>query len=107
MIRLRRVTFTYPGSHAPALDNFDLDVRDGDLVLVAGASGSGKSTVLRVPPGLVPHHSGGTLSGTVTLDGNDITGASPRDLAGAIGFVPQDPEAHATADRVIPELAFA
>ncbi|MEX2539020.1 MAG: ATP-binding cassette domain-containing protein [Actinomycetota bacterium] len=85
----------------------NLEVRDGDLVLVAGASGAGKSTLLRIPPGLVPHHSGGTFSGRVTLDGRDITGAAPRDLAASIGFVPQDPEAHATSDRVIPELAFA
>ncbi len=107
MIRLRNVTFTYPGSDDPALASIDLDVADGDLVLVAGASGSGKSTLLRIPPGLVPHHTGGSFSGRISLDGKDITGAAPRDLAAAFGFVPQDPEAHATSDRVIPELAFA
>jgi energy-coupling factor transport system ATP-binding protein len=107
MIRLRDVTFTYPGSDDPALRSIDLDVADGDMVLVAGASGAGKSTLLRIPPGLVPHHTGGTFSGQISLDGKDITGAAPRDLAAVFGFVPQDPEAHATSDRVIPELAFA
>jgi energy-coupling factor transport system ATP-binding protein len=104
---LRNVTFTYPGADVAALREIDLDVADGDLLLVAGASGSGKSTLLRVPTGLVPHHSGGVFSGSVTVGGRDVTGLPPRELAGTVGFVPQDPEAHATADRVIPELAFA
>ena len=107
MIRLEGVTFTYPSADTPSLRDIDLDVRDGNFLLVAGASGSGKSTLLRVLPRLVPHHCGGRFSGRVHLDGSDITLSSPRELAGAIGFVPQDPEAHATADRVVPELAFA
>ncbi len=111
MIRLRGVTFTYPGAAAPALRNVDLTVAEGDLLLVAGSSGSGKSTLLRVPMGLVPHHSGGVFSGRVEIGGaggiQDVTGVPPRELAGLVGFVPQDPEAHATADRVIPEVAFA
>jgi energy-coupling factor transporter ATP-binding protein EcfA2 len=107
VIRLHAVSFTYPGADAPALDGIDLEVADGDLLLVAGASGSGKSTLLRVPTGLVPHHSGGTLSGRISVGGHNVTGLPPRELAGTIGFVPQDPEAHATTDRVIPELAFA
>jgi energy-coupling factor transport system ATP-binding protein len=107
MIRLHDVSFTYPGADAPALDGIDLEVSDGDLLLVAGGSGSGKSTLLRVPMGLVPHHTGGTLSGRISVGGRNVTGLPPRELAGTIGFVPQDPEAHATTDRVIPELAFA
>jgi energy-coupling factor transport system ATP-binding protein len=107
VIRLHDVTFTYPRADRPAVESVGLDVRDGDLLLVAGPSGSGKSTLLRIPSGLVPHHSGGTLSGRIAVDGHDVTGLAPRELAGTIGFVPQDPEAHATTDRVIGELAFA
>ncbi len=107
MIRLSGVTFTYPGTDTPTLKNVDLTVRDGDLLVVAGASGSGKSTLLRVPTGLVPHHTGGTFAGRVAVAGSDVTGVAPRDLAGTVGFVSQDPEAHATSDRVMGELAFA
>ncbi len=107
MIRLRGITFTYPGAPAPALRDLELDAAEGELLLVAGASGSGKSTLLRVVPGLVPQHSGGLFEGSVAIAGRDVTGAAPRDLAGLVGFVPQDPEAHATADRVVPEIAFA
>jgi energy-coupling factor transport system ATP-binding protein len=107
VIRLGAVTFSYPNAAEPVLRDLDLHVADGDLLLVAGASGSGKSTLLRVPTGLVPHHSGGRFAGRVTVGDRDVTGLPPRDLAGSVGFVPQDPEAHATADRVVPELAFA
>jgi energy-coupling factor transport system ATP-binding protein len=107
MIRLHGVTFTFPGADRPALADVSIDVSEGDLLLVAGASGSGKSTLLRVPCALVPHHSGGTFSGRVSVAGHNVTGMPPRDLAGVVGFVPQDPEAHATSDRVIGELAFA
>lgn len=107
MISLERVSYTYPGASSDALHDVDLGVADGAFVLVAGASGSGKSTLLRAMPRLVPHHSGGRFEGRVVLDGVDVTLSSPRELAGAIGFVPQDPEAHATSDRVVPELAFA
>lgn len=106
MISLRGLTFNYPRTAAPALHDLDLDVDEGDLLLACGATGAGKSTLLRACTGLVPHHSGGRLSGRILLEGRDVTGLAPRDLAGSVGFVPQDPEAHATADRVLGELAF-
>lgn len=106
MISLRSLTFSYPGATAPALHDLDLEVEEGDLLLVCGATGAGKSTLLRACTGLVPHHSGGRLSGRVLAGGRNVTGLPPRDLAGTVGFVPQDPEAHATADRVMGELAF-
>lgn len=107
MIRLRSVTYSYPDAARPVLRSVDLDVEDGEFLLVCGATGAGKSTLLRVPAALVPHHSGGVFSGEVHVGGRDVTGLPARELAGTVGFVPQDPEAHATADRVIPELAFA
>ncbi len=107
MISLEGLTFHYPRATAPALDGIDLDVDEGDLLLVCGGTGAGKSTLLRACTGLVPHHSGGRLAGRVVLGGRDVTGLPPRELAGTVGFVPQDPEAHATADRVLAELAFA
>ncbi|HVE91791.1 MAG TPA: ATP-binding cassette domain-containing protein [Actinomycetota bacterium] len=106
MIQLERVTFSYPGG-SPVLEDLELEVADGEFLLVSGASGSGKSTLLRVLNGLVPHYSGGRFSGKVRIGGVDVTGRPPRELADTVGFVPQDPESHATADRVVPELAFA
>ena len=53
------------------LRNVDFDVPEGELCLVVGRTGSGKSTLLRAVNGLVPHFTGGTLSGRVTVDGRD------------------------------------
>jgi energy-coupling factor transport system ATP-binding protein len=64
-----RVTFTYPDADAPTLSNVNLAVDEGDFCLVVGETGSGKSTLLRAVNGLVPHFTGGTLLGRVTIDG--------------------------------------
>jgi len=57
--------------------------------------------------GLVPHFSGGRLNGTVTVDGRSTEQYRPRDLADAVGFVGQDPDATFVADTVEDELAYA
>jgi len=47
MIEVRDLTFTYPGAPAPALKGIDLTVRPGELVLVTGPTGAGKTTLCR------------------------------------------------------------
>ena len=101
------VTFTYPQAAAPALRDVSLGIEAGQFTLVAGPSGSGKSTLLRCINGLVPHFSGGTFAGRVSVDGLDTREHSPRDMASVVGFVFQDPEAQFVTERVEDELAFA
>jgi energy-coupling factor transport system ATP-binding protein len=101
------VTFSYPETSLPALSDVSLSVDAGQFALVVGASGSGKSTLLRCINGLVPHFSGGTFAGRVTVAGLDTREHPPRDLAFAVGFVFQDPEAQFVTERVEDELAFA
>jgi energy-coupling factor transporter ATP-binding protein EcfA2 len=107
VIAFDRVTVTYPGASAPALENVNLVIEEGHLALVIGTTGSGKSTLLRCVNGLVPHFSGGRLNGTVTVDGRSTEQYRPRDLADAVGFVGQDPDATFVADTVEDELAYA
>ena len=107
MIAFDRVTVTYPGAPAPALENLSLAIEEGVLALVIGATGAGKSTLLRCVNGLVPHFSGGRLNGTVTVDGRSTEQYRPRDLADAVGYVGQDPDATFVADTVEDELAYA
>jgi energy-coupling factor transport system ATP-binding protein len=106
MIRLERVTITYPGAARAALDDVTLHVPEGELCLVVGPTGAGKSTLLRAVNGLVPHFSGGTLAGRVTVDGRDTAAHRPRDLADVVGLVVQDPSSGFVADVVEDELAF-
>ncbi|MTE18836.1 ATP-binding cassette domain-containing protein [Streptomyces sp. TRM43335] len=106
MIRFDQVSVTYEGAVAPALHGVDLTVDEGELMLVVGPSGTGKSTLLGAVSGLVPHFTGGTLHGRVTVDGRDTRDHRPRELADVVGTVGQDPLAHFVTDTVEDELAY-
>ena len=106
MIRLEDVGVTYDGSNRPALAGVSLAVDEGELVLAVGPTGSGKSTLLRCLNGLVPHFSGGTLTGTVWVGGRTTRDHRPRDLADLVGFVVQDPRSSFVTDTVEDELAY-
>ena len=107
MITISRLSFTYPGANRPALSKVSLQIPDGELCLVMGPSGSGKSTLLRCINGLIPHFSGGVLSGTIRVNGLDPVQLSPREMSHTVGFVFQDPEAQFVVDRVEDEIAFS
>ncbi|MFZ5872614.1 MAG: ABC transporter ATP-binding protein, partial [Actinomycetota bacterium] len=97
----------YPGAPAPALTGVDLEVPEGELALVVGPTGSGKSTLLGCVNGLVPHFTGGVLSGRVVVDGRDTRTHRPRDLADVVGVVRQDPASGFVTDTVEEELAYS
>ncbi|MFL6022078.1 MAG: ABC transporter ATP-binding protein [Marmoricola sp.] len=105
-LSLRDVTVTYADADASVLRGVELDIDEGELVLVVGRTGSGKSTLLGLLNGLVPHSTGGTVSGTVTVHGRDTREHRPRDLADLVGVVGQDPLAGFVTDTVEEELAY-
>jgi energy-coupling factor transporter ATP-binding protein EcfA2 len=107
MIRFDAVTITYADADQPALRDVDLTIPDGELVVVIGRTGAGKSTLLKAINGLVPHFTGGTLAGRVTVDGRDTRVFPPRELADVVGYVGQDPLAGFVTDSVEEELAYA
>ena len=107
MIRFDAVSVTYPGASAPAIAGVDLDVPEGELCVVVGRTGSGKSTLLAAVNGLVPHFTGGELTGRVVVDGRDTRTHPPRELADVVGMVGQDPVAGFVTDRVEDELAYS
>src|SRR5207245_1015870 len=92
--RLTDLTYWYPNGEKPALDHVDLNLGDG-LTVVTGPSGGGKSTLLRVLNGLVPHFYGGRISGKADVAGADIIRTPTPNLARTVGFVFQDPELQA------------
>jgi energy-coupling factor transport system ATP-binding protein len=108
MIELRNIHFAYDGSTpgAAILRGVDLALEEGELVLVSGRTGVGKSTLLGVLTGLVPRFSGGTLSGDVLIDGVSVIDQPPRDRAHVVGYVGQDPVAGFVTDTVEEELAY-
>src|SRR5205085_6945614 len=87
-----------------ALVGIDLEVSEGEFVLLAGDSGSGKSTLLRAACGLVPHCHGGDVAGALEVGGMDARESGPGDLAAVTGTVFQDPESQVIMNSVRAEL---
>ncbi|MGW6294477.1 ABC transporter ATP-binding protein [Streptomyces sp. NPDC055058] len=106
MIRFENVSVTYDGADEPSVRGVDFEAPEGELVLLVGPSGVGKSTVLGAVSGLVPHFTGGTLRGRVTVAGRDTRTHKPRELADVVGTVGQDPLSHFVTDTVEDELAY-
>lgn len=106
MIKFSNVSLIYPNSTTTVLENLNLEIQEGELVLVIGPTGSGKSSLLRLINGLVPHHTGGILAGDVSVDGVSTQMVKPGGLAHVIGIVGQNPANSFVADVVEDELAF-
>ncbi len=106
MIRFDDVSVTYPGQTRPALADLSLEIPEGELALVIGTSGSGKSTMLGTVNGHVPRFTGGALAGRVLVDGRDTADHPTRAMAELVGVVLQDPAAGFVTDLVEEELAY-
>lgn len=103
-IKIENLTFTYPQSKSPALDNVGIRIAPGEFVCICGKSGCGKSTLLRqIKPILAPH---GEKQGTVYFDGKDVESLDQREQTENIGFVMQNPDNQVVCDKVWHELAF-
>ena len=105
-LAIRGVSYSYPGGR-PVLDDVDMDVTPGALTLVCGASGSGKSTVLRLLNGLIPNFHEGELSGRVLIDDEDVSSAPIERSGLRTATVFQNPASQFFTTTVADELAFA
>ncbi len=101
------VTYCYPSVRTPALQGISIDIAPGEMCLLAGLSGHGKSTLLRAACGLAPHFHGGHFSGRVRICGLDTREHGPSDLGGAVGVLFQDPETQLVMNSVRAELSLA
>jgi len=100
------LSFAYTGDDRSVLRDVTFDLAEGELVLMAGPSGGGKSTLLRCLNGLVPHFHGGRFAGRVVVGELDTRDHQPRELALVAGLVFQDPEAQVVARTVEEEIVF-
>jgi energy-coupling factor transporter ATP-binding protein EcfA2 len=100
------LTFRYHTRPEPALCGVSLTLESGELLLVAGASGCGKTTLIRCINGLIPRSYKGELSGRVILDGQDTTGLPLSRISQIVGTVLQDPERQILGAYISAEVAF-
>jgi len=106
LIRIRDLTFHYGDASKPALQDVNLEVEDGEFVLVTGPSGCGKSSLCRCLNGLIPHFYGGKIAGGLEVQGLDVMKHTTKELATRVGMVFQDPENQLVAMDVEREIAF-
>lgn len=106
MIVFSGVSLIYPTSTKTILEDLNFTVAEGELVLVMGSTGSGKSSLLRLINGLVPHHTGGILAGDISVNGISTREVKPGGLAHLVGIVGQNPLNGFVTDIVEEELAF-
>jgi energy-coupling factor transport system ATP-binding protein len=100
------VTFEYEGGHR-ALSEVDLRIEPGEFVALMGPNGAGKTTLCLMLNGVIPNVIGGTLSGSIEIDGLRTTEHHVYELAERVGVVLQDPDAQILATNLVAEVAFA
>ena len=105
-IQLSDLSFSYGESREPILKEVNFYVNHGELVLLSGCSGAGKSTVLSLISGIIPHVTPGQISGQVLIDGEDMSGHSLCDVCRKVGVVLQNAESQIIQQLVEDELAF-
>ena len=106
MINFSQVSLVYPTSTKTILEDLSFEISEGEMVLVIGSTGTGKSSLLRLINGLVPHHTGGILAGDITVDGISTRLVRPGELSHLVGIVGQNPAQGFVTDIVEEELAF-
>ncbi|MCR5153696.1 MAG: energy-coupling factor ABC transporter ATP-binding protein [Lachnospiraceae bacterium] len=114
MIEFKNVSFSYntvniDGETIPVdgLKDFNLTVNKGELLVLTGSSGCGKTTVTRLINGLIPHYYKGEIRGSVTLNGENISEKPIYETAAHVGSVFQNPRSQFFNVNTTDEIAFA
>ncbi len=107
MIEINQASFTYSGGEKEnSLSEISLSIRAGEVVLLCGESGCGKTTITRLINGLIPHYYEGKLEGTVLVNGQDIGKLPLYETAKLVGSVFQNPRTQFFNVDTTSELVF-
>lgn len=105
-IEIKELTYHYPKEQKPVLKHINLQLNRGEILFVVGESGSGKSTLGKCITGAAPNFYGGTIQGSVSIDGQNIIEMEHNKRAQEVTMVFQDPESQLIMNKVHREIAF-
>ena len=103
---IENLTFQYRRRSEPAIEKINFSIQPGQVILIAGSSGCGKTTLMRCINGLIPHTYSGEMSGDIHLFGKSVTGMGLADISQTVGTLLQDPERQILGSYVMNEVAF-
>ena len=106
LLKVENLNFRYRIREDLAIKDINLEMTAGKVVLIAGASGCGKTTLIRCINGLIPRSYKGELSGRILVKGEDLSSLKLAEISQKIGTVLQDPERQILGTKVINEVAF-
>jgi energy-coupling factor transport system ATP-binding protein len=104
-VELRNITFSYDGK-IEVLKDINFTAAHGEVVLVAGHSGEGKSTLMSIISGIIPNVTAGVLSGEVIIDGENMNGKRLGYICRKVGVVLQNADEQIIQKTVEDEIAF-
>ena len=106
MIQLKQLSLDFGTQDSQIFRRLNLEFKKAEFSVICGPTGSGKSTLLKCLIGLVPTLNYARVTGELILDGIDISGKRPQQLANLVGYVNQTPESAFVAETVVEEIAF-
>jgi energy-coupling factor transporter ATP-binding protein EcfA2 len=106
VLQISNLTFRYRDRPEPALRDVSFSLGRGELLLLSGCSGCGKTTLVRCINGLIPRSYRGEMRGSIVLNGTDSAPLNLGQISQIVGTVLQDPERQIVASHVMQEVAF-
>ena len=107
IVECSQLSFAYKTRQKPSISEINLQIDAGDFILCTGPTGCGKSTLLKAFNGLIPHEIGGTLCGSVRVNGLDSLQSSVAELSRTVGLMFQNPDDQIFSTTVADEVGFA
>ncbi|MGI5854197.1 MAG: ABC transporter ATP-binding protein [Bacillota bacterium] len=106
IISLQDVSFNYEKTKRKVLKGINIDINEGEFVVITGPTGAGKTTLCETLNGVIPNFIKGDLTGTITVDGLNASKTPVYQMASRIGMVFQDPDTQLFGMTVEEDLAF-
>ena len=105
-VELRNIYFRYKGFKEIILKNVNMEALYGEITLLAGMSGSGKSTILNLITGIIPNIIKGDIKGEILINNENIIGKSISEISKMVGVVLQNADSQIIMPHVEEEIAF-